>query len=297
MAGDTDYTAQAELNWKTGQLVMPALPSLWAGLFVTAPTSDSGVTGATEASGTNYARMQIAGQLAAASAATTIITFGAVPSWVANGMSVYDVTTPAHVPANTTVSSFTGTTVTCNNTVSSVGTDTIRFSAFLPPSASSGAEPATLPANSTTGSIITFAQAGGTGWGTATAVGIFDALTSGNLICWDYLGNNKWLPFSASLASPSIITSPAHGYSLGDVVVVSTKMGGTLPTLSGGSFNPTLLVAATVATDTFTLTTSGATALNASASGEGLIRKVAIQPIAQNVTMTIPIGLLTVTQA
>jgi len=99
-------------------------------------------------------------------------------------------------------------------------------------------------------------------------------MTSGNLQTWDYLGNYKWLLFSASAASPSIITS-AHGYSLADVVVVSTKLGGTLPTLSGGSFNPTRLVAATVATDTFTLTTSGSTALNAST--------VAVQPIAVNV--------------
>jgi hypothetical protein len=297
MAGDTDYTALAELNWKTGQLVMPALPSLWAGLFVTAPTNDAGAGTAVEASGTGYARMQIAGQLAASSAATTVITFGAVPSWVAVGMSVRDITTPANVPANTTVSSFTGTTVTCNNTVSGVGTDVIRFSAFLPPTASSGSEPSTVVANATTGSIITFAQSGGTGWGTQTAVGIFDALTSGNLINWDYLGNFVWREFTASLASPSVITCPAHGYSLGDVVVVSTKVGGALPTLSGGSFNPTLLVAATVATDTFTLTTSGATALNASTSGNGFIRKVAIQPIPQNNTMTIPAGSLTFTQA
>jgi hypothetical protein len=297
MAGDTDSVAASILNWKTGQLLMPALPSLWVGLFTTAPTSDLAVTGAVEVSGTGYARVQIAGNVTASSAATTVITFGAVPAWVVAGMSVRDVTTPGNVPAATTVSSVTATTVTCNNTVSGVGTDSIRFSAFTPPTASSGAEPATLPESVTTGSIITFAQAGAGGWGTVQAIGIFDALTSGNLQTWDYLGNNKWLPFSASLASPSIITSPAHGYSLADVVVVSSKLGGTLPTLSAGSFNPTLLVAATVTTDTFTLTTSGATALNASASGEGLIRKVAVQSIPVNVTMTIPAGSIIMTQA
>lgn len=284
MAGYSDYAATAVGNWETGQLVMPALPSVWLALFTTAPTSDVG-SGGTEVSGGSYARVQIAGNVTASSAATTVITFSSVPSWVVAGMSVRDVTTPGNVPANTTISSLTGTTVTCNNTVSSVGTDVIRFSAFTPPAASSGTEPTVTPVTLTnTGAIITFAQAT-VSWGTVQAWGTYDAVTSGNLLRWDYLGNFAWKGFTASSASPSIITCPAHGYTLADPVVVTTKFGGTtLPTLSGGSFSPTLLVAATVAIDTFTLTTSGATALNASTTGGGQVRKIVLQPIAANVT-------------
>lgn len=150
------------------------------------------------------------------------------------------------------------------------------------PSASVGTEPATVPGFTSNANTITFVQATGS-WGTVTAFGLYDAVTSGNLLAWDYLGNFNWLPASMSSASPGIVTSPAHGYTLGDTVVVTTKYGGALPTLSGGSFSPTLLVAATVTTDAFTLTTSGATALNSSSTGDFQIRKVSPQAIASGV--------------
>jgi hypothetical protein len=118
---------------------MPALPAVWLALFTTAPTSDAG-TGATEVStsGTAYARIQVAGNVTAASATGSTITFSALPAWVTVGMSVRDVTTPGNVPSATTVT-IVGTPangVTCNNSVSGVGTDVIRFSAFTPPAAS-----------------------------------------------------------------------------------------------------------------------------------------------------------------
>ena len=62
MAGLTDFASAEYLNFVTGQLVTPALPGIWMGLFTTAPTSDSGVTGAVEVSGGSYARVQIAGR-------------------------------------------------------------------------------------------------------------------------------------------------------------------------------------------------------------------------------------------
>jgi hypothetical protein len=290
MAGLTDYTAQALLNWETGQLAMPALPSDWIGLFTTAPTSDLGVTGATEVSGGSYARIQASGSVTAVSATGSTITFSSLPSWVTVGMSVRDITTPGNVPSSTTVT-IIGTPangVTCNNSVSGVGTDVIRFSAFTPASASSGSEPATVPAQAITNSIITFAQATAS-WGTVTAVGLFDAVTSGNLITWDYMGNNKWLPFSCTLASPGVLTSPAHGYANGNSVVVSSKPGGTLPT-TGGSWAG-LLTVANVATDTFTA------GVNTTSTGDGLVRLVASQVIATNVTMSIPAGSLILTAA
>lgn len=301
MAGLTDYSAQASLAYWTGGLIVPALPTgMWLGLFTTAPTSDAGVTGATEVSGGAYARVQVSGSLTtnAVSTASATLNFAAtVPAWIVAGMYVRSVTTPGNIGAGITVVSTTATTVVISSTVTVANGEVIKFSAFAPATASSGSEPSTLPASiSNTNTVITFPQATAS-WGTVQAWGLFDAVTTGNLVWWDYLGNFKWLPFSGSAASPSVITSPAHGYSLADAAVVTAKFGGTLPTLSGGSFSPTLLVAATVATDTFTLTTSGATALNASATGNGSIRKIVLQPIAINVTASFAAAQMTLTMA
>ena len=152
------------------------------------------------------------------------------------------------------------------------------------PNASSGNEPATIPANTSNSANITFPTATAS-WGTITGFGIFDALSGGNLLTWDYLGNYSWLPATMTAASPGVVTSPAHGYLAGAVVAVTTKFGGSLPTLSQGSFNPTLLVA-NPTTDTFTLTTSGATALNASTSGDFQIRQIATQLVPSGVQVS-----------
>ena len=42
MPGYGDYTAESVLNWITGQIPMPALPSVWLALFTVAPTADAG---------------------------------------------------------------------------------------------------------------------------------------------------------------------------------------------------------------------------------------------------------------
>jgi hypothetical protein len=116
-----------------------------------------------------------------------------------------------------------------------------------------------------------------------TAFGLYDASSAGNLLAWDYLGNYPWQPATMSSASPGVVTCHAHGFSTSTVVVVTIKFGGTLPTLSAGSFSPTLLVASPT-TDTFTLTTSGATALNTSSTGDFQVRQILSQAIANNVT-------------
>ena len=149
------------------------------------------------------------------------------------------------------------------------------------PSASSGTEPATTPASTSNSATISFPTATAN-WGTVVAFGLYDAATSGNLLAFDFLGNYSWLPASISAASPGVVTSPAHGYSNGDPVVVTTKYGGTLPTLSAGSFSAILTVA-NATTDTFTLTTAGAVALNTSASGDFQVRKIVQQSIPTNV--------------
>jgi hypothetical protein len=284
MTGMSDYSSRAFLNYITGQLAETAVPSVWMALMTT-PNADNN-TGGTEVSGGAYARVQVAGQLAASSAATTVITFGAVPSWVVAGMSVNDVTTPANVPANTTVVSVTATTVTCNNTVSSVGTDTIRFSAFTP---STGTQPSTI----TNGSAITFPQAT-LSWGTVVAFELRDAVTTGNLLLWDFLGNFPWLPFENPTGS-NLLTVKANGYASNDPIVFTAEYGGTLPTMSTGTFTGyTVNFVATPATDTINVdTTSGpATPIVLTSSGSGMVRKIVQQSIPSGVTASFAAGAL-----
>jgi len=119
------------------------------------------------------------------------------------------------------------------------------------------------PSSNSNSANLVFPTATGS-WVTAIAVGGFDG--SSNLMWWDYLGNFAWLPFTCTLASPGVITAPAHGYSNGDSVVVTAEYGGTLPT-TGGSWSG-LLTLAGATTDTFNL------GVNTTSTGSGLLRKV-----------------------
>lgn len=294
MAGLSDYTGQNLLNYISGQAAMPSLPSVYLALFTTAPTSDAG-TGGTEVSGTGYARVQVAGSLTTngtTASGNNTLHFASVPAWIETGMTIRDATSSSVISAGTTVASTTGTTVvmSANATGGGVGgTDVITFSAFAASSASSGSEPATSPASVTNSSAtITFPQAGGS-WGTVTSFALMDASSSGNMLAWDYLGNYKWIPFSCTSASPGVLTVPAHGFTNGDPVVVTSKFGGTLPT-TGGSWSGALTVAS-ASTDTFTA------GVNTTGSGDGQVRKILQQPISINVTASFSASQLTITAA
>lgn len=280
-AGLSDYQAENLLNSNSGAGGVFATTSGWArflALFTTAPTSDAG-TGGTECSGTGYARIQVAGELAAGASWTTAsstITLGSTaPAWLlalgtnGSGVNVYDLTNGQQIG---TVLSITTTTVTLTGTAthgSSGSTDALQFSAFPLASASSGSEPATIPAYTLNGAAITMSSTAVTGsWGTIVAWGLYDAVTSGNFITWDWLGNYNWIPFSCTLASPGILTAdvaadaPANGAS----VVVTSKFGGTLPT-TGGSFAG-ILTSAGLSGATFNV------GVNTTAAGGGLFRQV-----------------------
>lgn len=298
MAGLSDFAAQNALNYFTGQKSMPAVPSVFCALFTTAPTSDSGA-GAVEVSGGNYSRVQVAGGVAtngATVAGNATLNFAAVPSWIVVGMSVQDITVAGTgaIPLGTRVTGTTGTTVTMNNNAVAAGVgsgDTIAFSAFSPATPSVGNEPTTVPGATLNGSAtITFPQAS-LSWGTVTSWGLYDLAsgTGAHLLAWDYLGNFAWLPFSGSNASPSVLTSPAHGYSNGDPVVVTAKFGGTLPA-TGGSWAGVLTVASST-TDTFTA------GVNTTGTGDGLVRKIVQQSIPANVTASFAVSAFTVTLA
>lgn len=135
------------------------------------------------------------------------------------------------------------------------------------------ASASSAPVSTSNSGNITF-PAATADWGTVTAFGGFDAASAGNLLWWDYMGAYSWLPFTGTLASPCVLTAPGHGYSNGDTVVVSAEYGGVLPT---GTWTG-LLTVANVTTNTFTA------GVNASAVGNGMVRKVSAQVISNGTT-------------
>jgi hypothetical protein len=221
MPGLTDYSSANVLAYLTGKTAMPSLPTVYVGLFTTAPTSDSGVTGAVEVSGGAYARVATSG------------------------------------------------------------------STWATPTASNGSEPATVAGYTTNAATITFPTSTAS-WGTVVAFGLFDASTGGNLLAWDYIGNFPWLPASVSAATPGVYSTGVHGYSNGDPVVVSAKVGGTVPT--GGTWSGVLTVAG-VTTNTFN------TGQTVTVAGDILVRKIVQQSIPSGITASFAASALTISAA
>lgn len=126
-------------------------------------------------------------------------------------------------------------------------------------------------------------------WGTVVGWGIFDASSAGNMRFSDYLGNHAWKPFTCTLASPGVLTVPAHGYANAQLVVVRGEVGGSLPA-TGGSWTGLKTVAG-VTTDTFTA------GVNTTGTGSGMVRRVESQVVSNNVTLTFNTSTLTLEMA
>lgn len=300
MSGLSDYTAQNELNFLTGQKAQPALPSVFLALF-TVVGVDAG-TGFTEVSGGSYARQQVAGTLltnGTTSTSSGTLHFGTVPAWVVPGMSVLDATGAAtQIGTGVTVTGTTTTTVTISSVpASQVGNgDTITFSAFA---AAAGSQPST---DTNSGATITFPQATAN-WGTVVGWGLYDAATTGNLLLWDFLGNFAWLPASVSSAASgtgAVFTTKAHGYSANDPVVDTVEFGGTQPTVTQGTLTGyTINYVGASATDTFSLTTqsAGIVPIFTTSTGAVMLRKVTQQSIPANVTASFATSAFTLSAA
>lgn len=149
------------------------------------------------------------------------------------------------------------------------------------------------PSATTNAAAITFPTSTGS-WNSGSSIiawGLYDASSAGNLLFWDYLGNNNWLPFTCSLLNSGAggtLTVPAHGYTTGDLVVVASEFGGTLPT-TGGTWAGTKTVT-TIDADSFTVATL------TTSKGSGMVRKVVGQVVnATNITFSFGIGNLTLT--
>lgn len=69
------------------------------------------------------------------------------------------------------------------------------------------------------------------------AWGLYDAVTTGNLLYWDFLGADPWFPCSITLASPGIVTAigmtagSSPTLANGDSVVFTAEYGGALPAI------------------------------------------------------------------
>lgn len=129
-------------------------------------------------------------------------------------------------------------------------------------------------------------------WGTIVAFGIFDASTSGNLLYWGWLGNDAGHVFTATVAD--VLTSPSHGFSNDDQVRVMAVPGATLPTgLSAG----TTYFVISVSGDTFSLSaTQGGSAVNITASGAGLVAKIAAKIVNTGDIARFPISSLIISE-
>lgn len=284
------YTARAVLGFKAGLQTLPAGLAVtagnldrWLALLTTAPNdSDAGLV---EVSASTYARLQIAGTLATSAAqgsAGTTLTFSSVPSWVVPGMTVLDLTHPSYIGAGITVSSVTGTTVVLSAATSTAvpAADVIAISAF-PAATSEG------PAGMATGPALSFVSSGASAWGTVVAGALYDAATNGNLLDWDWLGDDPWYPFSATDANPGVLT--AIGITIGSSpelangasVALTERFGGVLP---GGLSAETPYTVAGLNNDAFNV------GVQTTSTGSGLVRQLTQQAVPINSTFTVPSG-------
>lgn len=120
---------------------------------------------------------------------------------------------------------------------------------------------------------VLFTASGGA-WDEVLFVGYYDALTTGNLLYVTPVGGAETLPFTG-LAADDVVTSYAHGYSDTDRVVL---YGDDLPT---GLSEETIYFVRDASTDTFKLAaTEGGAAINFTASGGGIVKKLSPRTLA-----------------
>lgn len=123
-------------------------------------------------------------------------------------------------------------------------------------------------------SAITFPTATAN-WGEIVAMGLFDALSSGNLLFWGFL-HQAGLEFTAA-ATGDVFTCPGHTLANNDRVILK---GSNLP---AGVSADTLYWVVGVSGSTFQVaTTQGGTAIDLTADGAGMVYKVNTKTISSN---------------
>lgn len=166
------------------------------------------------------------------------------------------------------------------------------FAGYARVAASFGAPGAALGGRQITNSgAVLFAAKTDAGTATIIAVGLWDALTSGNLTDIIYLDGADPLTFIGNDVTNEFLRSPAHGLANDQQVRVEVMPGGgALPT--GLSENTTYFVVST-ATDEFKLSaTLGGAAVNITAQGRGILHRLTPKGIDQNDQANFAIGTL-----
>lgn len=132
--------------------------------------------------------------------------------------------------------------------------------------------------------------------GGVMAVGLWDAASAGNFLrfAWLISGADTWLPFITDDPANDTLKSPNHGMVNNDRVVVSSRVVGTTPTgLTDGTVYH--VVSATVDNFKVSLTQGGA-AVDITADGAALVRRVTPRVITAGDTFRLPIGNLDFSQ-
>ena len=163
--------------------------------------------------------------------------------------------------------------------------------------AATGTAPATIT-NSASG--IAFPQATAS-WGTVVAWGLYDysGVSAGNLLFWDFLGNDPWFPFtSISGAASGVFTAigitagSSPNLANGSSIVFTNEYGGTLPT---SITEYTVYTVSGLTNDVFYA--ANPTAVSASTTAAGMVRQITQQSIPANVTASFNTSNLTLTAA
>lgn len=127
----------------------------------------------------------------------------------------------------------------------------------------------------------------------AVAFGYFDAGSGGSLLYWGWLGSDAGRIFTAESAGETL-SVPGHSLIVNDVVRVVAVPGSTLP---GGLSAGVTYFVKTVSGDQITLSaTLGGATLDITASGSGLIAKIAAKPILNGDTASFQAGSLVITE-
>ena len=121
---------------------------------------------------------------------------------------------------------------------------------------------------------ITWPAATPSGWGTVIGVGVFDALTSGNLLAFQTLIRSGDGPyFYSAQTSGNTFYAPGSSFSNGDTVrLVPVSAAVTNSVVPGGFSVNTLYYVVSASTDTFSLSaTSGGSAITVTSNGGGVL--------------------------
>ena len=156
------------------------------------------------------------------------------------------------------------------------------YARVLTQAANINAAGSTIPCTISNSGNLSFPASTGS-WGNIIAWGIYDAVTTGNLLYWDFLGNDPWVPCSITLASPGVITAigitagSAPTLANGAIVVFESTYGGTLPV---AIVQYTQQTVAGLSSDTFNVS------VNTASTGNGMVRQITVQSVPSGVTVS-----------